>query len=65
MLSAFWVLGFIATLGLLGVLIADAPAHGASASVSRPDAEPFETATSPVGGHLSHLVPQSGPAAQG
>ncbi len=41
-LSALWALGSVATVGLLGVLIADAPAHGTPASVSHPDAEPFE-----------------------
>lgn len=47
-LSAAWALGSVATLGLLGVLITDAPAHGAPASVSQPDAEPIESAALPV-----------------
>ncbi|MET7795947.1 hypothetical protein [Streptomyces decoyicus] len=48
-LSAVWALGSVATLGLLGVLIADAPAHGTPTSVSQPDAETFGPAAFPVG----------------
>ncbi|WEB41268.1 hypothetical protein MOV08_19615 [Streptomyces yunnanensis] len=58
MLSAVWALGSVATLGLLGMLIADVPTHGTPAPVSQPDAESFEPAAFPVGAHVNHLVTQ-------
>ncbi len=48
-ISAFWALGSVATLGLLGVQIADASAPATPAPISQPGAEPFVTQSDRTG----------------